>query len=223
MTRILLLVGSPRGRRSTSSSISTFLSSRLNDEGQEIETLWISEQLVTEERTKDMMEAIQNCDTLVLTAPLYDDCQPYIVTKTMELMGERGNLDGKRLIPIINSGFPQADQITAVAIPIYKLFASKTGLNWMGSLAIGGGEGLQGATGKSLEEAGGAAKNIIEELGKISKAIIANATYHDNEVITFPKFLLNPALGPVMAWINNRSWKAMAKKNGEKVDAKPYA
>ena len=223
MTHTLLLVGSPRGRKSSSSSISVYLEAKLSEKGYENETLWISEQLVTEDRIKAMMEAIQKSDTVVLTAPLYDDCQPYIVTKTMEIMGELGNLDGKQFIPIINSGFPQVEQITRAAIPIYRIFAKKTGLTWKGSLAIGGGEALQGATGKTLEEAGGASNQVRIELDKIVDSISNNTSYDDNETLTMPKFLLSPAIGQVMAWINNRGWKAMAKQNGEKVDARPYA
>ncbi len=223
MTRTLLLVGSPRGRRSSSSSISAYLGERLDEIGHDNETLWISEQLITGERTKAMMDAIKNSDTIVLTAPLYDDCQPAIVTKTMELMGEMGNLDGKQFIPIINSGFPQVEQITLAAIPIYKMFAKKTGLSWKGSLAIGGGEGLQGAAGKTLEEAGGAAKQVMIELAKIADSITDNSDYGDNEAHTIPKFLIRPSIGKIMAWFNNRGWKAMADKNGGNVDSKPYA
>ena len=223
MIRTLLLVGSPRGRMSTSSSLAGYLAWLLQEKGQETETLWINEQLVSTERTELMMNSIQKAENIVLTAPLYDDCQPYIVTKTMELLGAQENLEGKRFIPIINSGFPQSEQITHAAIPIYKMFAIKTGLDWLGSLAIGGGEGLQGATGKTLNEAGGAADKVKTELQNIADAITSNTRYDDTEVLTIPKLMLNPSIRGIMIWMNNRGWKAMAKKNGEMVDAKPYA
>jgi hypothetical protein len=133
------------------------------------------------------------------------------------------DLDDKQFIPIINSGFPQVEQIPYAAIPIYKMFATQTGMDWLGSLAIGGGESLQGSTGKSLEEAGGAANNIIAELQKIADAITTDSVYYDKETATIPKYLLKPSIGRVMAWMNNRNWKAMAEKNGKKVDARPYA
>jgi hypothetical protein len=222
MTHTLLLVGSPRGRKSTSTSLANHLAAQLQEKAQTTETLWITEQLASPEKTKQMMDSIQKAHTIVLTAPLYDDSQPYIVTKTMELMEAQKNLEGKRFIPIINNGFPQPEQITHSAIPIYKLFAAKTGLNWIGSLAIGAGEGLQGATGKSLHEAGGAANTVIAELQKIAEAISTDTTYHDNETWIIPQFMLKPLLRDIIIWINNKSWKTMAKKNGENVDAKPY-
>ena len=223
MTRTLILVGSPRGRLSTSSSIAQYLSDSLKEKSQEVEILWIIEQLVLKERIDEMLQIIQKSDTLVLVAPLYDDCQPYNVTKTMEIMSIQENLSGKRFIPIINSGFPEADQISHAAIPIYKLFAKKIGLEWVGSLSIGGGEGLQGTSGKKLDEVGGAAKKTINELHDISTALSKKQVYKDAKVLTFPKFLLNLTLGRVMVWMNNRGWKMMAKKKGVDVDAKPYA
>lgn len=223
MTHTLLLVGSPRGRMSSSTSLSNYLSNKLQEKGEAHETLWITEQLVSQDRTKKMLEAIRTADNIVLTAPLYDDCQPYNVTKTMELAAEMGDLQGKRFIPIVNCGFPQVEQITLGVMPIYKMFAKKTGMVWGGSLAIGGGEGIQGSAGKTLEDIGGAGNSIIAELQKIAEAITTDMSYKDVEVITFPKFLLQPWLGGLMMWINNRNWNTMAKKNGEKVDARPYA
>lgn len=223
MTRTLLLVGSPRGRMSTSTSLTNYLSAQLQEKGEETETLWITEHLGSQERTEKMLKAIRESDNIVLTAPLYDDCQPYNVIKTMELAAERGNLQGKQFIPIVNCGFPQVEQITLGTIPIYKMFAKKTEMNWTGSLAIGGGEALQGSSGKRLEDTGGAATKVMIELQKISEVITSGATYRDVEVLTFPKYFLHPWLGGIMLWINNRSWRAMAEKKGEKVDAKPYA
>jgi hypothetical protein len=169
-----------------------------------------------------MLDTIEQSDNIVLIAPLYDDCQPYYVTKTMELMAEQLNLEGKRFLVIINSGFPQPEQITYAAIPIYRIFSSKTGMNWIGSLAIGGGEGLQGASGKTLLEAGNAANNVIPELEKICEAIKSGTLYGEHQVLTFPRFLLNPLLGRIMIWMNNRGWKARVEKIGEKVDAQPF-
>lgn len=220
---ILLLVGSPRGRMSTSSSLAKYLDGQLVGKGKETKTLWINEQLVNDERTDAMMKAIHDSDTIVVTAPLYDDCQPYIVTRTMEIMGERGGLDGKKFMVIINSGFPQPEQITAAAIPIYEMFSRKTGMTWIGSLSIAGGEGLQGASGRKLEEVGGMANNVMLELDRIAESLATNTGYGDQDVLAFPKFFAGQFVGQIMLWINNRAWKSMATKNGGKVDARPYA
>jgi len=221
--RTLLLVGSPRGRRSSSSSIAGYLSDLLKEKGQETETLWITEQLTSEERISKMLDAAWKADTIVLTAPLYDDCQPAIVTKTMELIAAYPEkIENKRFIPIINCGFPEPNHITAVAIPIYHKFASTVGFEWLGSIAIGSGEGLQGSQGKRVNEVGSMANSLKKELDELVLAMDEGKSYNDTSIVTFPKYLLNPIIGKIFIWMNNRSWKAQAEKNDSIVDAKPY-
>ena len=120
MTGELILVGSPRGRLSSSTSIGNYLSKQLDDRGLETEMLWLREVLPSEERTAKMLESVGAADIIIVIAPLYDDCQPYLVTKTMELIADQGTVNAdKRFIPIVNCGFSEPQQITAVAIPIY--------------------------------------------------------------------------------------------------------
>lgn len=223
MTRALLLVGSPRGRRSSSTSVGSYLLNLVQERGLETETLWIREQLTNDERTSQMLDAISGADIVILTAPLYDDCQPYLVTRTMELIADQEDMAGKRFIPIVNCGFPEAEHITAVAIPIYRKFASMVGFEWVGSLAIGGGEMLQGVQGKQLDEIGSVANGLKRTLGEIAEALVSGTSYSDESIIAYPRFFLNPIMTKIMVWINNRSWKSQAEKNGGVVDAKPYA
>ncbi|UCE42139.1 MAG: NAD(P)H-dependent oxidoreductase, partial [Candidatus Aminicenantes bacterium] len=125
MTRVLLLVGSPRGKKSNSTSVGSYLLNILDKRGLETETLWINRQLSDDEKRSQMLDAVDRADIIILTAPLYDDCQPYIVTRAMEAIAARlKNLGNKRFIPIINCGFPEPRHITAVAIAIYQKFAS---------------------------------------------------------------------------------------------------
>ena len=59
MTRELILVGSPRGRLSSSTSIGNYLSKQLDDRGLETEMLWLREVLPSEERTAKMLESVR--------------------------------------------------------------------------------------------------------------------------------------------------------------------
>ena len=168
MTRVLVLIGSPRGKKSNSSSVGEHLQGILKERDFETDLILIRPQLTSEERIKEMINAIIKADIIVLTAPLYDDCQPYIVTKTMEILRDRKvDLTNKEFLPIIGCGFPEPEQISAVSIPIYKKFASAEGLQWAGSLAIGGGEMLGGREGKKLEDVPTFARNVVAELEKI--------------------------------------------------------
>ena len=224
MTRALLLVGSPRGKRSTSSSVGSYLLNILGRRGTETEILWIHRQLSDDEKLSQMLDAVDRADTIILTAPLYDDCQPYIVSRTMEAIAAcPQNFQNKRFIPIINCGFPEPEHITAVAIAIYHKFATTVGFKWAGSLSIGGGEILQGASGKTLDEIGWMAGKVKKALERIADALVADNSFPDESIRAVPNFFYNPLIKKLIAKMNNYSWKSRAKKNGGVVDARPYS
>jgi hypothetical protein len=186
--------------------------------------LWLREVLPSEERTAKMLESVGAADIIIVIAPLYDDCQPYLVTKTMELIADQGTVNAdKRFLPIVNCGFSEPQQITAVAIPIYRRFASTVGFRWAGSLAIGGGEAIQGASGKQLEDIGNMANELKEKLREIAESLATDNQFPDTSMIAFPSFFLNPIMSTLAVWMNNRGWKSQAKKNGGVVDVAPYA
>ncbi len=226
MTKVLLLIGSPRGKKSTSANVGNYILDKLNKNGLETSSLIIRNQLSSEEKINQMLDAISLADLIILTAPLYDDCQPYIVIKTMEIIIEKKlKLDNKKFMPIIPCGFPEPHQITEVAIPLYRKFAKTVGLNWVGSLAIGGGEMfnvLQKDSGKSLEELGKVAERLLEALDQISETLSSDKNYQDVELFILPDFWYTKVMSKIVTWMNNRGWKKMAKKKGVKVDAKPY-
>jgi hypothetical protein len=224
MTRALLLVGSPRGKKSTSTSLGSYLLNLLEKKGLETEILWINRLLADEEKISQMLDAVERADIIVLTAPLYDDCQPYIVTRTMEAISIRlKNSENKRFIPIINCGFPEPEHITAVAISIYHKFVTSVGFKWAGSLALGGGEMLQGARGKTLDDLGKMAGKVKKELERIADALAADSSYPDTSLRVVPDFFYKPLLKKLIIRMNNNGWKRRAKKNGGDVEARPYS
>jgi hypothetical protein len=224
MKRGLILVGSPRGKKSTSTSLGKYLKGRLEEKGLETELLWINRQVTTEQRITEMLEAVDRADIVVLTAPLYDDCQPYIVVKTMEAIAARGKIMGSiRFIPIINCGFPEPEHITAVSISLYHKFATTVGFRWAGSLAVGGGEMLQGASGKTLEDLGKMTARVRRALEEIADALAADNSLPDKSLRTVPNFFYKPVLKKLILGMNNAGWKSRAKKNGAAVDARPFS
>lgn len=224
MTHALLLVGSPRGKRSTSTSVGRYLMNFLEQKGIDTETLWINRQVVSDERLHEMLDAVDHADIVILTAPLYDDCQPAIVTKTMEaIAAQQKFIEKKRFFPIINCGFPEPEQITAVAIAIYHKFAISVGFKWAGSLAIGGGEILQGSAGKSLDDLGKIAGKVKKSLDEIAQALAAENSYPDKSLRAISGFFYWRFFTNIMTRLNNFSWKSRAKKNGGVVDARPYS
>ena len=223
MTKTLLLSGSPRGNKSSSNSISKYLEPLLQEKGLEPKLIMIRSHLTSDEKFLLMLDAIEEANILILTAPLYDDCQPYIVTKLMEsIIIQKRKVAGKLFIPIINCGFAESHHITAVAISIYRRFVSESDMKWGGSIAIGAGEGLEGKSGKQLNELGGLANGTRNTLIKMVDILAEGKEFSDEVIEVLPSIFRGRLLGWFFVWLNNRGWKKEAKKHGEKVDARPY-
>jgi hypothetical protein len=204
--------------------VGSFLLNILAERGLETEILWINRQLADDEKLLQMLDAVDLADIVILAAPLYEDSQPYIVTRTMEAIAVQGkNLGNKRFIPIINCGFPEPEHITAVAISIYHKFAVTVGFKWAGSLAIGGGEMLQGSSGKKLDEIGKMASKVKKTLERMADALAADSSFPDASIRAVPDFFYKPFMKKVVSKINNWSWKSRAKKNDGEVGARPFS
>ncbi len=222
MSKVLFLNGSPRGKKSTSAALGNYLFDFLKDMNFETKMLINRNQIGKEEKIEELLKEIEEASYVILLTPLYDDCQPYNVLKILEIIFEKQmNLENKIFLPIINCGFPEPEQITEGTIPIYKQFASQVGFKWGGSLSIGGGEMLQGRYGKQLHEVSQFAKNAIEELEKIAESLKNKTEYPDTEIILVPGYFYKWPLKNLATYMNNKGWKKVAEKKGEKVDATP--
>jgi hypothetical protein len=124
---------------------------------------------------------------------------------------------------IINCGFPEPHHITEVAIPILLNFANKLDLQWMGSIAFGGGEMIQGRHERSLDESGSFGKKAMKTLDKMVESVTDNRDFGDKviELISL-KIFYNRVIRRFMVYLNNRSWRKIAEDSGGQVDAQPY-
>jgi len=162
--RALLLVGSPRTRKSTSASLGGYLTEQLAARGVETETLQIYTAFSSRERARAALAAVDAADLLVLAFPLYVDALPAPVVAALEaIVANRraGAARPGRLAAIANCGFPEAAH-NATALAICAEFARQAGLGWLGGLALGGGEGL--VHGAPLVELGGRGAAIRQSL-----------------------------------------------------------
>lgn len=170
--RALLLVGSPRTRKSTSNSLGGYLCERLDLQGIETETIFIHTSLRNPDRMKNLLAAMERADLVLLAFPLYVDSLPAPVMEALErfALQRDGEPTGQRFAAIANRGFPEADH-NAAALAICANFAEKTGFEWAGSLALGAGQGL--VHGLPLNQLDGRADSLkraleiaAEKLGK---------------------------------------------------------
>ena len=141
--RALLLVGSPRTKKSTSASLGGYLLEQLAERGIETETIQIYTSLNSPARMEGMLESIDKTDLAILAFPLYVDSLPAPVTAALEKIAahRNGHRSAIRFAAIANCGFPGANH-NDTALAICSEFARQSGFAWMGGLSLGAGEGI---------------------------------------------------------------------------------
>jgi multimeric flavodoxin WrbA len=208
--KALLLVGSPRTRKSTSDSLGSYLLEQLQAQGIQVETRYIHTTLHSKERWSAVLAAVDAADLLLLAFPLYVDTLPAPVIEALERIAARRaarqTAAPHRFAAIVNCGFPEAvhmDNATAVCA----LFARQAGFGWAGALALPGGEGM--IHGAPLAELGGRAIPIKKSLELAALALAQGESIPQ----TAGDLLARPV---VPAWLyrifGGFGWKRMAKR-----------
>jgi multimeric flavodoxin WrbA len=145
--RALLLVGSPKTRKSTSNSLGVYLFEQLIARAIQTETLYPYTILRSPAKLQAMLEAVEAADLVMLTFPLYVDTLPGPVIEALELIAShrqgRDSSQRQLFTAISNCGFPEAHH-NANALAICELFAQQAGFEWAGGLALGAGEIVAG-------------------------------------------------------------------------------
>jgi multimeric flavodoxin WrbA len=169
--RALLLVGSPKTRKSTSNSLGEYLFERLNVGSIQTETIFLHTVLRSPAKMQALLDAVDAADLVTLAFPLYVDSLPAPVIEALERIAahRQGRVSSRRQLftAIANCGFPEAHHCTT-ALAICETFARKAGFEWAGSLALGGGEMVNGA---ALAEAGGMTIRIRKSLEVAAEAL----------------------------------------------------
>jgi multimeric flavodoxin WrbA len=171
--RALLLVGSPRTRKSTSLALGEYMFEQLRSHSIETETIHLHIAMRSPEKTQALLEAVDAADLVALAFPLYVDSLPAPVMGALELIAarrrERDETRRQLFVAIANNGFPEASQ-NATALAICETFARQAGFAWAGSLALGGGEGI-GESGRPLSEMGGRVTPLKKPLALAAEAV----------------------------------------------------
>jgi hypothetical protein len=217
----LVLVGSAKKPRSTSEALCSHLMARLTERGCTTESLSVHTSHRSRDSLETLLDTVDRCDLLVLAFPLYIDSLPALLTRTMELIASRREgrkrESRQRLIAIVNNGFPEAEQ-NAVALRICRRFASETGFEWAGGLALGGGEAING---RSLTESKGMARNVVSSLDLAAEALAAGEPVPDRAV----RLMAKPIIwSRIYTWIGTRGWRRRASNHGvaDRLRDQPY-
>ena len=220
--KVLLLVGSPKGEKSASNGISSYLLRKFKENGVKAKKTYIVRAIRTNKGIKKLISLVYDSDIVILVSPLYIDSIPAITIKAMEEIYEHKN-DTIRKKPmfmaIFNSGFPEPHQ-NDLAIDMCKKFASETGMEWAGSVTIGIGSSLEG---KALEKLG-IAKNLRNGLDTAVKSLIAGKSVPEEAQIIASKPLMPLTIAKfVMSTFGGILWRNRMNKNvKKKIYDRPY-
>jgi len=216
-----LLVGSPKGPRSASDALGTYLLDRLREKGVDTKKIYVQQALASEQGADALLSAAAETDIIILAAPLYADSLHAGVIRMMELVREdRGKrTPGKKqmMAAISNSGFPEAGH-NDVSLAISRKFALDCGFEWSGGLALGGGESIGK---RPLEKNGGQVRNVMRALDLAAASLVKGGSIPEEAV----RLMARPM---VPRWlyllIGNIGWSRMARKKGcrEGLDSRPY-
>lgn len=217
----LLLNGSPKGKKGTSYSLGHYIIKHLAEHEYTFETVNAIAAVKSDNNLASLLDLAGQADFIICSTPLYIDCLPAPLVKTMEVIARhRKSLPAPsktQFLAIVNSGFPEAHQ-NDTALAILRQFAREANLEWWGGLALGGGAFVSG---RPLENIGRMGKSIIQSLDIVVDDIQAGRPLSDQAV----QLMAQP---PVPVWLytvaGNKGWTAQAKKNqvDKIIDAQPF-
>ncbi len=178
--------------------------------GLETEKIWIYPSIKSQEKSSDLISAVDHFDTVIFASPLYINSLPASVTETMELIVNHRKTTKmtkkQQLLAISNCGFPGAHH-NDTALAIYRLFAAESGFEWAGGLALGMGAAING---RSLNKIGSMARNVKKSLELTATALAKGKPVSQDAVDLMAK-------QPIPSWIYMQigeiRWKCQAKKN----------
>jgi multimeric flavodoxin WrbA len=219
--RVLLLVGSPRARKSTSASMGDYLLDQMRQHGVvETETIQLYPSFSTAERMSKLLAETDKADLVVLAFPLYVDSLPAPVMATLEaIAGHKGSSPHRtRFAALANCGFPEAHH-NDNSLALCAEFARTSGFAWMGSISLGGGEGM--VHGVPLKEIDGRATSIRRALDIAAQYMAEGKAIPENA-----QQLLAKPFVPVWLYrfFGIIGWKQQAKQYGmqKRLMEQPY-
>jgi hypothetical protein len=218
--RVLVLIGSPHGARSTSRALGAYLLGRLAAREFPGTELALAELQRSGERVGVLPAAVEAASLVILATPLYWDSLPWLATAALEeIAGAPPCQDGGRqFAAIINSGFPETRQ-SAVALEISAAFAREVRFEWLGGLVVPCGGAIDG---RPLEALGGMTRRLREALDRAAAALAEGAPITEEAVRLAGRSFLPgwayPPMGEVM-------WRLQARKNGAlfQLRRRPYS
>ena len=177
----ILLVGSPRTRKSTSAVLGRYLFKKLEDSGIKIQTYYIYEKEVKSSLWEKILFELDRADLVILSFPIYFDTLPseliYLMEEWLKYRIQKNKLPEKYFSIVVNCGFPEKEHCDN-AIAVCRLFSIEIGAIWTNALILTGGRGL--------------GRQPLEDWGKETSIIRANLDESANHIISKQLISLEP-------------------------------
>ncbi|HBF4489002.1 TPA: hypothetical protein KOO02_000045 [Clostridioides difficile] len=161
----------------------------------------------------DALNAILNCDRLIIASPLYVDGIPSHLLHFLEKCEKFLKTQNKKPIPvyaIVNCGFNEGEH-NHLAIQMIEHWCKKINFTWVQGIGIGAGE-MFGSL-ESVPSGKGPKKDLGIALKELSKNILSDNIHIDDSNKStifispnFPRFLYK--------LMGNHQWNTQAKSNG---------
>lgn len=218
--RALLLVGSPKTRKSTSNSLGGYLFEQLRARSFLTETIYLHTVLRNPQKVQALLDAVDAADLVALAFPIYVDSLPAPVIETLQRIAAHrlSNTPQRQLFTAIaNCGFPEAYQCDN-ALAVCETFALQAGFEWAGGLALGAGEAINGVP---LVEGGGKTIRMRQSLELAADALAKGQAIPAAARVGLAKPLIPHWLYRLTGWLR---WNRWAKRYGAKkmLGRQPY-
>ena len=135
--KALLLIASPKTNNGASNNLGSYFLNILLENGFDIDSVNVNV-AIRNNCIHDLVQKVNSSDILIISTPLYVDSIPAPLITFLENYKDNNVLKNKKLIAIVNSGFPESSQ-NIYAVEILNHFAKNNGFTWLGGYTIGGG------------------------------------------------------------------------------------
>lgn len=162
--RVLIVIGSPKNRASTSGFLAGYIKRKLEIKKVKVELKCAYSLLGSSKGINELFRLLKIADHLMVISPLYVDSLPWGLTKSLEEIlknKSRLMLHKKSISAIINCGFPEPEH-NLLALDICRCFAQKAGMRWIGAVMIGNGEEVRGRDTHLIKSPQGDVKKALD-------------------------------------------------------------
>jgi hypothetical protein len=221
-SEVLLLSGSPKGKRSTSYSVLDYLSEALEQRGIKSDIVMLHVVNRRESSVVELTRGLDRADYIILAAPLYVDSLPghvvEVFSKIAEIRSIVSQSPAPRFTAIVNCGFPEAHQ-NDLALEILQRFCSDIGLRWIGGISYPGGPTIDGTP---LAESGFRGRRARPSMDCLADVTASGGSTIEECTESISKLVI-PRRLYIMA--SQMRWKRLARANGVSgsLGDRPYA